>query len=374
MNTDATRAPRSRLLLMSVGSLVCTALLECLDRAGRERFELIGLNTEASAANNFRMDRCYLSPPARDHGAMFALLDQLAQRHDPDLIVPTRDDDVVALAHWAHSRGWRRAMVGAPAMADVIRDKWSSFRWAQAKGLPFARSAVDAAGVAQLQREFGWPLVAKPRLGFGSNGVRMLLNDDHAAAALRAGDQVVQQPIAPAAMLRSEDLQAGMPLWFAPLQPGSALTLCLLDDTGSRFLAAWQSQHVRGAAVDTVLLRDDALEALALAYAQAAWQDGWRGLMNVQARCLAPGHHVPIELAGRFMGGMNALDRLGIPAVALVLRHYLPGLPAVPPPAPLWQARVVKQVQTLLVHDEDTQRLRATGTWDRPTSTGPAPR
>lgn len=369
MNPEPPRPPpppRHTLLVMSVGSLVGTALLECLDTLGRDRFELIGLNTEAGAVNNFRMDVCHLSPPAMDHGALFALLDRLAQQHDPDLIVPTRDDDVVALAHWAHSRGWRRAMVGAPAMADVIRDKWASFRWAQAKGLPFARSAVDAAGVAQLQREFGWPLVAKPRLGFGSNGVRMLLCDDHAGAALRAGDQVIQQPIDPAPMLRTDDLAAGMPLWFAPVQPGSPLTLCLLDDAGCRFLAAWQSRHVRGAAIDTVLLRDSALEHLALAYAQAAWQDGWRGLLNVQARRLAAGHYVPIELAGRFMGGMNALDRLGIPAVALVLQHYLPGLALAAAPAPQWGARAVKQVHTLLVQDDDESRLRASGVWHRP--------
>ena len=56
---------RYRLLLMSVGSLVGTALLECIEALGRERFELVGMNSESGAVNNFRMDVCYLSPPAR---------------------------------------------------------------------------------------------------------------------------------------------------------------------------------------------------------------------------------------------------------------------------------------------------------------------
>ena len=186
---------RFRLLLMSVGSLVGTALLECIDAMGRDRFELIGMNSEAGAVNNFRMDMCYLSPPARQEQALLALLDDLVRRHEPDLIVPTRDDDVVALAHWARDHDSVRAMVGSVRMAEVIRDKWASCRWATEHGLPFARSAIDAAGVARLREETGFPLVAKPREGFGSNGVRMLLDDEHVAVALAAGDMIVQEAI-----------------------------------------------------------------------------------------------------------------------------------------------------------------------------------
>lgn len=350
---------------MSVGSLVGTALLECLDALGRKRFELIGLNSEAAAANNFRMDCCYLSPPAQQHAAMFALLDELAKRHDPALIIPTRDDDVVTLAHWARLRGERRVMVGSPAMADVIRDKWASHGWATAHGLPFARSAQDATGLHQLQADVGWPLVAKPRLGFGSNGVRLLQTDAHLQAALRIEGLVFQEAIDPAPVLSAADLLAGMPLWFAPVQPGSALTLCWLDDGGSRFLAAWQSQHVRGAAIDTVLLDDPALERLAQDFGRAAWQDGWRGLLNLQARRRPTGELVPIELAGRFMGGTNALQALGVPVVATVLAHHIAGFTADSVLAPDFGARVVKQTHTLRLRRDDEARLRAQGVWSR---------
>jgi hypothetical protein len=188
---------RHRLLLMSVGSLVGTGLLEGIDMLGRDRFELIGMNSEAGAVNNFRMDVCYLSPPARQRAPLLALLDDVVRTHAPDLIVPTRDDDVVALAHWASGRDSARALVGSVPMAEVIRDKWASFVWANQKGLPFARSAIDAAGVARLRGAVGLPLVSKPREGFGSNGVRMLLSDEHIGVALAAGDTIVQEAIDP---------------------------------------------------------------------------------------------------------------------------------------------------------------------------------
>jgi len=354
---------RFRLLLMSVGSLVGTALLECIDALGRDRFELIGMNSEAGAVNNFRMDACYLSPPARERQALLARLDELARRHEPDLIVPTRDDDVVALAHWASGRERGRALVGSVAMAEVIRDKWASYCWAKEKGLPFARSAIDAAGVARLRDQVGLPLIAKPRLGYGSHGVRMLLSEEHIEIALAAGDQVLQEPIDPSPMLTAEVLKAGMPLWFAPVQPGSPLALCLLDDEGCRFLASWWSQHVRGAAFDTVLLPEPALERLVMDYAQAAWEDGWRGLISLQARRTAAGNYVPIELAGRFMGGTGALHTLGVPVAAIVFHRFLAGFDIGAPTAPLFDARAVKQAVNHLVGREQESALRDTGAW-----------
>lgn len=98
---------------MSVGSLVGTGLLEDIEALGRDRFELIGMNSEAGAVNNRRMDFCYLSPPEQQRAALLALLDELVRRHEPDLIVPTRDDDVAALAHWARDRSDARALVGS---------------------------------------------------------------------------------------------------------------------------------------------------------------------------------------------------------------------------------------------------------------------
>lgn len=363
--TAVAPAPCIRLLLMSVGSLVGTALLESLEALGRDRFELIGMNSEAGAVNNFRVDVCYLSPPARQRAALSDLLDDVVRRHDPDLVIPCRDDDVVALAHWASGRPGARAMVGCAPMAEVMRDKWASCTWAMGKGLPFARSAIDAAGIRRLRDELGFPLVSKPRDGFGSNGVRMLLSDEHVDAALAAGGQVVQEPIDPAPMLTPEMLKAGMPLWFAPVQPGSPLALCLLDDAGCRYVAAWQSLHVRGAAFDTVVMQDRALERLAIDYAQAAWDDGWRGLFSIQARRDASGAWVPIELAGRFMGGTSALQKLGVPITALVLRQYVPAFDLEVQMAPLFDARAVRQVATYVVRGEHEAALRETGVWHR---------
>ena len=63
-----------------------------------------------------------------------------------------------------------------------------SHEWARANALPFARSAIDAPALTALHRDVGLPLVAKPRLGFGSNGVRILMTPAHVNAALNRPD------------------------------------------------------------------------------------------------------------------------------------------------------------------------------------------
>jgi hypothetical protein len=354
---------RFRLLLMSAGSLVCTGLLEALELLGRDRFELVGINTEPGAPNNFRMDRCHLSPPTRERAALHRVLDDLQRRHAFDLVIPTRDDDVVALAHWAADRPGAPAMVGSVRVAEVVRDKWASYLWAAENGLPFARSAIDRSAAERLRDELGYPLIAKPRDGFGSNGVRLLLSDDHLSAALASGGQVIQEPLEPAQMLSIEALRAGMPLWYAPVQRGSALALLLLDDRGCRFLAGWQSNHVRGAALDTRLLQDPALEELAHAYGEAARRDGWRGLFNLQARRDRSGRYRPVELAGRFMGGTAGLHLLGVPVATLVLRQFIARFDLDASIAPKLDALAVRQVCTYVVRRDEEDVLRSTGVW-----------
>ena len=357
--------PRHRLIVMSVGSLVGTALLECLELLGRDRFEIIGLNSEPDAINNFRCDVCYLSPQAQDRVSLLQLLTQVADRHRPDLVIPSRDDDVVAAAHWHRANPEVPVMVGSTDVAEIIRDKWLSYCWARDNGLPFARSAIDASGAANLLAETGFPLVAKPRLGFGSNGVRFLLDEKHISAALRAGHYVLQEAVDPAPALSLATLEEGLPLWFAPVQPGSPLGLCLLDSQGAHFIATWHSNHRHGTAIDTILIDVPSLKSTLMAFAQVAWRDGWRGLFNIQARRDKEGRYVPIELAARFMGGTNALQTLGVPVVESVLLSYLPSYKGQQVRSPKFDARAVKQPRTHLVHRSYEELLLNTGVWSK---------
>jgi hypothetical protein len=357
---------RTRLLLLSVGSLVGTAILECIENIGRDRFELIGANSDASSVNNFRCDVAYLSPAAAEQARWFDALDKIAIAHAPDLIIPGRDDDVVALARWKLTRPQFATMVGSVSMAEAIRDKWKSFLFAREHGLPFADSAIDVDGVERLRKTFGLPLIAKPRLGFGSNGVRLLTADEHVQCALEEADTVVQQAISPSPTFDPQALSRGIPLWNAPIQPGSPLAISLLtEQTGVEFVSITSSRHVRGAAIDNILLdRPDYLETL-MRFSQAMWNRGWRGLFSIQARANERGELVPIELAGRFMGSTSALPALGVNVFERVLAAFIPDYPRPLQAPPDFDLRVTKQVRSLVHRMSDEAKLRTDGHWQR---------
>jgi hypothetical protein len=356
---------KTRLLIMSVGSLVGNALLECMEMVGRERFHVVGLNSEPSAANNFRCDTCFLAPRFDNKSALFELLDRVVAESSPDLIIPGRDDDVVALSEWEQTRCSKRTMVGALSIAETIRDKWKSYLWAREHHLPFARSAIDADELTLLRRDCGLPLIAKPRLGFGSNGVRLIVNDSQLTRALAREDVVVQEAISPSPTMSPDDLADGIPLWFAPIQPGSPLALSLLDHHGARFISITQSRHVRGAAIDNVLLDAADLQDTLMRFSDVAWEQGWRGLFSIQARPNALGQHIPIELAGRFMGATSALSALGVNVFEQVLAAFIPGYQNTHAPQPDFNLRVVKQVRSHVHSLREESQFKREGVWYR---------
>ncbi len=362
--TDIT-SPPYRLVLMSAGSLVGNGVLECIESLGRDRFEIVALNSDAAALNNFRADVAYLTPTSEDRNTILSILDTVFARHAPQLIIPGRDDDVVTLAHWKARRPQAIAMVGSVKMAEIIRDKWHSFEWCRANDLPFAASAIDRNGINELHEQFGFPLVAKPRLGFGSNGVRFLVNQKHIDATLASGDYIVQAAIDPAPAMKPDALDAGLPLWFAPVQPGSPMGIALLDDNGAHFVSTTESRHVRGSAIDNRVLDDTAFRELLMRISRCAWRDGWRGLFSIQVRRNADGEWIPIEFAGRFMGATAPLQALGIPVVETVLATYIPGYERRCVIAPNYAVTAIKQIRTFLTRDSDVNALKNDGVWRR---------
>lgn len=95
-----------RIAITSVGSLVGQNILDSLE-GRREGIEVVGVNSVAAAAGNFRCDRAYLAPPASRSGEYLDRLAAVLNEEKPDLVLPGRDDDVLALARLKGKRRGR---------------------------------------------------------------------------------------------------------------------------------------------------------------------------------------------------------------------------------------------------------------------------
>lgn len=358
-----------RIVIASVGSLVGQNILDSL-HGRRDGIEVIGINSAAAAAGNFRCERAYLAPPAASGEAYPARLAEVLGDERPDLVLPGRDDDVSVLAQLRESLPRLAATlpVGPSSVARVLGDKWASREFARAHDLPYVDSAPadDGAAVGRLLARHGYPLIAKPREGNGSRGVRIVF-DDHQRAAIAAVPGYLLQPyLEPEAELMAwRDLaRDGTPLFHAPTLQQIACQAVIGPERRVRGLLCTVVELVMGRLERTWRLEDAGAEQVARRYAEAFAAAGWVGALNLQGRRNGDGIFNVYELNGRLTGGTTARLHLGFDELAMLVEAFagrrLPARAAAGS-----DAIVTKSLTEFSMRPEDIRRLEADGRWQR---------
>ena len=329
-----TRSPL-RFLLLSAGSPAAQNVIQALG-ARRDRCVLIGTNSVADAAGNFRCDTVYLAPPAASRADYIARVRDVIEIEHPDLVMPTRDDDVLALALLGEgaSRHSPRLLTGSAAAARMVTDKLESARFAAKHGLPFAATAADVRTALELAAAHGLPLIGKPRSGNGTRGVVLLRSTAEIERAFASRSDLIAQPFldAPADVhALTAPFEAGLPLFFSfPTAHCSVQFVVGPDGIASRPFGALNAQ-VGGLGTQMTRLDDPELIDVGRAYARAVAAEGWKGPLNVQLKRDARGDLVAFEMNGRFGGATAGRALLGFDEVGEAVNRFLPeaGFPMV---------------------------------------------
>ena len=219
---------KTKILLLSVGSLLGKVMLDIL-ASRRDKLWLIGANSEAETPHLFHCDQAHLLPSITHPDYPMAFEHLLTQR-TPDIILPGRDDDVVFLAQFrAQHPEWAHAIpCGQADIARIIHDKYTCFQLAQTQGLPFAHSFLYTHPPHETLETFlaqvSFPLLAKPRQGFGSQGILFIENREHLERLGSTQELLLQEYLEPPETLTPyfEQYHQGMPLFFKSLKPASS--------------------------------------------------------------------------------------------------------------------------------------------------------
>lgn len=377
------------LLLLSAGSLLGQNVLDSLD-GRRDRVRITGLNTTPDNPRLFRCDRARLAP-ATASPEFPTLLRDVIQAENPDLILPGRDEDLLALAQLVEEQPSlaSRIPVGSLATARILHDKVLSHRFALEHDLPFARTFLPQATHPESALAWadtvGYPILAKPREGFGSLGIRILLTPEHLQALLRRRpvDLLLQEMLdfgedrirAARSFLESAD--TGVPLFFHLPDPRQFAGQVLIGPDGSLgpiFTSCNLMVLGRCEASDPV--RDPALADITHRFASAIAAAGWRGWFNLQCRHTPDGYRVH-ELNGRMSGSSSARRWLGFDEprqVILAFRHHDIGPdPREDAADPTLEGRVYRSLTDTFVSDRAIRELATAGIWTAP-QTSPHPR
>lgn len=322
--------PRIRILLLSGGSLIGQNILDVLaDR--RESIELIATNSVATETWLFDFDAVYLMPEtARDPVGFARAFSEILDRHDPDLVIPCRDDDVAFLAAFGeeHPELSARFLCGNVLTAQASVDKRASWEFARLHGLPFAPSATTPLTPAQARafaEEHGFPLVVKPRWGFASHGVRIVVNEAQLLRSTGQPNLVIQpylgDPENVTRYLRDVE-QLGAPLFHTLEDIRYSFQIFIAPDgtPAGRFFS--HNISCSGTSVQFTRYEDADSNEIADRCHDAFSRAGWRGPLNIQCQLTPQGNFAIYEFNGRFSGGTAARHRMGFDEPALAIRSF----------------------------------------------------
>jgi hypothetical protein len=322
-------ADHQKILITSVGSRLGFNLLESL-RPVRDRFGVIGVNSLAEASQNFQCDRAYLVPPTAQRAAYTARLRSIIEAERPAAVLAGRDEELNCLAALAADPAFRDVLFLTPGdeVAGICNDKYATWEFAQAHGLPFAESAVDAEGLRRIVARFGYPVVAKPRHGgYDSRGVHVVRDESEARRAFAAGRFVFQSFIEPstASLDLGHDLVFGVP-WSLQMRDLKVVGEGVVDRDGSVVcLSTVIRETAGGPSLGMTVVDDPEIERVHRAYARALAGRGHFGPLNLQGKKTAAGEFVPYEINGRFSGSVMARTLQGYNQVVYALDYFLSG-------------------------------------------------
>lgn len=320
----------TRLLLLSGACLVGQNILAALD-GRRGGLHLSAINSVAAEPALFDFDEVFLSGNLRDDPDAFARrFGEVLATVGPHLVLPCRDDDVAFLARFAETRPASSAkfLCGASAPAEAMLDKQASWQFSRRHGLPFAPTTScdgDASTLAHFAAEHGFPLVAKPRQGYASRGVFLVLDAAQLERLAGRGDYIVQQYLGDGDAVHDHARRvalAGIPLFHSFEAVKLSIQAFIAPDGHIAGLFATRNTMRQGRSERVARDDDPTLAALGRQCATAFAGAGWCGPLNIQCQRAPSGELMIYEYNGRCTGATAARRLLGYDELGLALEQF----------------------------------------------------
>lgn len=360
--------PRTTLLLLSGGSLVGQNVVQAL-ASRRKCFRLIATNSIADEPSLTEFDEVHLVPPTSlKPMALERILERLILAHRPALVIPCRDDDVLFLARFAqqHPDARQCLLCGDIDPAAAMLDKWQSWEFAAAGGLPFAPTILphDTRSIDAFVRAQGLPLLVKPRAGFASQGVSLIFDRRQLDPIAGNQDVVVQAYLGDPEVLETYRRNVevnGIPLFHSFEAVKHSIQAVIAP--GGELAGLFTTLHQMRQGMSVGVEEDPSEDARQLGEwcARVFSGAGWRGPLNMQCQRNRDGELQIYEFNGRLTGATAARCLLGFDEIALALQAFT-GTSIATPEGDL-AVRVVRQPVGRGVRADIRDALMRNGVW-----------
>jgi carbamoyl-phosphate synthase large subunit len=182
-------------LVTAVGGIIGQGIIKCLRLANQhlpendpKRFRIIGSDMSPLAPGIYRCDHGYIVPPA-DSNTYTNRLIEICNKEQIKAIFVASDEELLRVAQSKNKieKACQAKVIVSPSTAiSIARDKWKMHQFCKEKHLRHASTALPDQS-NEFIKEFGFPIVVKPREGYGSVHFYITQNNaevDHAMGAI----------------------------------------------------------------------------------------------------------------------------------------------------------------------------------------------
>jgi len=366
-----------KLLIVSVGSLVGQNILDALEFSEcnrRNLVHIIGTNSLALTANNFRCDECYLVPPTASDEYPEKMRD-IIKKTDPDLILSARDAGTVTLKKLKLEEGTLpgKFPYGSLKSVNIALDKWECYLFCKKHQLPFAETIIKKyPGLNDDLKEYvektGYPLIAKPVKGFASKGVFFVRNWDEALQFYEQSEYILQEYLG-----KAEDVESYLSFLDGPKPlftetPNISHHTChipISPDGKIGEIFVLRNHHNFGAVTKLQRVHHPELVRLATRFAEAFISEGGFGPLSVQFRPDKDGNQKAQEMNLRTTGSTYPRLMMGQDEIGTIVKWMLPHVdfPMYKRLKPGYDAVILKSLYSYQLFEDNVRSLDMEKYW-----------
>ena len=312
-------------MVTSGGGLAAQNILDSAE-SHRSELVIIGLDASGEHPRITQYDNAYIVPLTSEKRAFEKRLKDLIELEKPDIVLPAADHDVQFLSFFKeqHPKYAHLIPCGTQEMAVIIYDKWLSYQFATENKLPFVRTYLPENNYL---KEFNnhFPVIIKPRQGYGSHGVRFVFNFEQLQNSIGEQGVVIQDYIGDATPLyeATRSLNKGLPIFFSvpEKQQYAIQTIIRPDGTWVPPFCSINTM-VMGKCEESSKIDNNELTKIANAFSNAFSIHGWRGSLNIQLKPNNQFQYLAFEFNGRVTGSTSARYLMGFDEIGLLVSSF----------------------------------------------------
>jgi carbamoyl-phosphate synthase large subunit len=184
------------ILIIGVGGNVSQGIIRALEKSNL-KYKCIGACISSESLGLYMCDIAYICPLAKDKDFIGWLIN-ICNKEKVDIVLSGVEEVLEAISanYNILKENTQSQFISSPyEQIRIGQDKLLTCEWLKANNCNYPRFAVsdDAAAIKVLENKCGYPLIAKPRKGKGSSGIKIIYNPAELIEISNRDDYIVQE-------------------------------------------------------------------------------------------------------------------------------------------------------------------------------------